>query len=261
MRRKNIFIVLFFIVVLIVGVGCSTKKSSSNKTTPVKTVSKVKKAKSAAKTDTILNDLKSSPKKTLTYYALGDSLSVGLFSNSQNTRFTTLFAKDLEKGTGKKVTEINNSSVGKTVTNFGLPNVQALIAQQPDLVTIEFGTNDAAYGVDEKNLGDFTNNLDSLVQQVKSQTKAKILLMTTWSPSDGKYIQNDEIYDQKIKQIGQKYQVPIVDLATIWRDNPAVTKNDLGYSNVYNRQKDQFHPNQLGHDKISDLLYQTVKTK
>jgi Lysophospholipase L1 and related esterases len=83
--------------------------------------------------------------------------------------------------------------------------------------------------------------------------------MTTWSPSDGKYIQNDAVYDQKIKAIAQKYGVTVVDLSTIWKDDPAVTKNDLSYSQVYNRQKDTFHPNQVGHDKIAQLLYTTTK--
>jgi Lysophospholipase L1 and related esterases len=71
------------------------------------------------------------------------------------------------------VTEDNTSSVGKTVTNFGLPNVQSLIDADPDIVTIEFGTNDSAYGVDAKNLGDFTNNLDTLVSRVKKKLMRK----------------------------------------------------------------------------------------
>jgi len=136
-----------------------------------------------------------------------------------------------------------------------------LIDQQPDITTIEFGTNDSAYGTDSKNLGDFTNNLDTLISRVKSETNSKILLLTTWSPSDGKYIENDVIYDRQIKNIAKKYDVPIVDLSTIWKNNPKVTANDLGYSQVYDRQKDQFHPNQLGHQEIARLLYETVQKK
>ncbi|HCD06838.1 SGNH/GDSL hydrolase family protein [Companilactobacillus crustorum] len=262
MRRKYFLIPFFLLLMIILATACSSKKSTT-KVDKTKVERKVVKSKSKTsnKKMTTLNDLKTLKKKTLTYYALGDSLSVGLFSNEMNSRFTTLFSNDLQKGTGKKVTEINTSSVGKTVTNFGLPNVQDLIDKQPDITTIEFGTNDAAYGVDAKNLGDFTTNLDTVVRRVKTETKAHILLMTTWSPSDGKYIANDATYDQVIKKIGQKYNVPVVNLSTIWQNNPQVTKNDLGYSQVYNRQKDTFHPNQLGHDKIAQLLYETVKNK
>lgn len=267
MKKKYSFLILLLIL-MFVSTGCRPQTKTSKTIEPrvehKKKASKIgtKKVKSTKDTKkTILTSLKDSQKKTLVYYALGDSLSVGLFSNSQDGRFTTLFKNDLQKGTDKSVTEINNSSVGKTVTNFGLPNVQNLIEQQPDIVTIEFGTNDSAYGVDNKNLGDFINNLDTVVQEVKSETKAQILLMTTWSPSDGKYIANDEVYDRQIKRIGQKYNVPVVDLSTIWRNNPQVTKNDLGFSQVYNRSKDTFHPNQLGHEKIAQLLYETVKNK
>lgn len=83
--------------------------------------------------------------------------------------------------------------------------------------------------------------------------------MTCWSPTNGKYIANDQVYDQKIKEIGKKYQVPVVDLSAIWRNNPNVTKNDLGVSSVYNIQKDEFHPNQQGHQAIADLLIKTLE--
>ncbi|MQS76231.1 SGNH/GDSL hydrolase family protein [Companilactobacillus halodurans] len=266
MIKKRYLLVAILVLLMVVGVGCGQEQATKSKTTNTKTERQEKKSPTKKTTKkntkkTMLIDLKDSKKDKLVYYALGDSLSVGLFSNNQNSRFTTLFKDKLQQGTGKNVTEINNSSVGKTVTNFGLPNVQSLIDQNPDIVTIEFGTNDSAYGIDSKNLGDFTNNLDTLVQKVQSQTKAKILLMTTWSPSDGQYIDNDAVYDRKIKEIGQKYNIPVIDLATIWRNNPKVTENDLNYSQVYNRTKDNFHPNQLGHDKIAQLLYQTVKTK
>lgn len=266
MKKRSFFIGILLVILIFVGTGCSqssaTKSSAHHSKTEQKqtvTKKKTKSKKDSQSNKNILATLKNKSQKNLKYYALGDSLSAGLFSDSTNSRFTTLFADDLQKGTGKKVVEVNNSSVGKTVTNFGLPNVQALIEQQPDIATIEFGTNDAAYGVDAKNLGDFTTNLDAVVKMVKEQTHAQILLMTTWSPSDGKFVENDAVYDQKIKAIGQKYQVPVVDLATIWKNDPAVTRNDLGYSQTYNRQKDQFHPNQLGHEKIAQLLYQTVQ--
>jgi len=267
MKCKFGFLYGILIMMILFGTGCTQTSNHDNQVHTQRTEHKQNntkdkvKAKPVTKPETILNSLKDSKKNNLIYYALGDSLSVGLFSNSADSRFTSIFADDLQKGTGKKITEINNSSVGKTVTNFGLPNVQALINQKPDIVTIEFGTNDAAYGIDANNLGDFTNNLSTVVKLVKTQTNAKILLMTTWSPSDGKYIDNDSVYDQKIKQIGKEYHVQVVDMSVIWKNDSSVTKNDLGYSQIYNRQKDEFHPNQLGHDKIAQLLYKTVQTK
>ncbi|WP_164507222.1 SGNH/GDSL hydrolase family protein [Companilactobacillus furfuricola] len=239
--------------------GCSNKPATTEKSNKPAAATKIKASQPKSKPKTILETFKKSSKKQLQYYALGDSLSVGLFSDNQNTRFSTLFTKSLEDKTDKQVVESNTSSVGKTVTNFGIDHVQEVIAKHPDIVTVEFGTNDAAYGVDPVNVNNFVTNLNSVISELKHQTKAEIILMTCWSPSNGKYITNDQVYDQKIKEIGQKYQVPVVDLSTIWKNNPNVTKNDLGISSVYNIQKDEFHPNQSGHQAIADLLIKTVE--
>lgn len=247
-------------LLLVLLIGCGAKTSADPKPVEHHASSKKTIKKAQPKADkTILETLKDSPKQELKYAALGDSLSVGLFSNDQADRFSSRFTKELAQQTHKPVEESNTSSVGKTVTNFGINHVQEVIAQNPDLITVEFGTNDAAYGIDPTNVNNFVTNLDAVVSQLKSQTKAQILLMTAWSPSNGKYIENDKIYDQKIKEIGQKYHVPVVDLSTIWTNNPDVTKNDLGYSNIYNIQKDEFHPNQQGHTAIADLLMKTVE--
>ncbi|MFD1472134.1 SGNH/GDSL hydrolase family protein [Companilactobacillus mishanensis] len=261
-KRSGIFYVLLLLLAIVVT-ACAQQTNNATDKKSVKTEhkqtnNKKKKPKMTSK-KTILSTLKNSNKKTITYDALGDSLSVGLFSNTKATRFTTQFANDLQKGTDKKVIENNTSLAGKTVTNFGLPMVQKVIDDNPDLVTIEFGTNDAAYGTDATNFGNFSRNLDTVVSKVKNGTHAQILLMTTWSPTGGQFEKNDVVYDQKIEEIGKKYNIPVVDLSTIWKGDPSVTKNDSGYSDVYSIQKDSFHPNQLGHDKIAKLLYQTVQ--
>lgn len=253
--------IIAVLMALLVLTGCSNNQATTKESTKSVERTEIRKnnPKTKPKPVSILDDLKNSSKEQLRYYALGDSLSVGLFSDSKATRFSTLFTKSLESKTGKQVVESNTSSVGKTVTNFGILHVQDVVANQPDIVTVEFGTNDAAYGVDATNVNNFVTNLDAVVSQLKSQTKAQIILMTSWSSSDGKYIENDRVYDQKIKEIAQKYQVPVADLSMIWNNNPSVIKNDLGYSNIYSIQKDEFHPNQQGHQAIADLLMKTVE--
>lgn len=257
--RKLTLLASFVLLLCVTFLSFNHHKTKETHHSESARVTKVKPSAEAKTMPTILSELKKSPKKTLKYHALGDSLSVGLFSNDQTTRFTTLFTKDLTKLTGRQVTEANTSMVGKTATNFGISHVQDVINDQPDLVTIEFDTNDAAYGIDETNVNNFVKNLDSIVQQVQSQTKAKIILVTTWSPSNGKYRANDQIYDQKIKAIAKKYHVPVADLSTIWKNNPDVTKNSLGYDKNYAILRDQFHPNQQGHDQIAKLLEKVIQ--
>lgn len=207
---------------------------------------------------TMFETLEQSKKPQLTYCAFGDSLSVGLFSEQKTRRFSTQLASSLQQQLHRKVIEKNTSAVGKTVTNFGIGHVEDVINAKPDLVTIEFGTNDAAYGTYPLNFNNFSNNLDATVSRIRHETQAQILLLTTWSSNKGKYIESDRIYDQKIKEIRQRYGVTVVDLSQIWKNNPEVTRNDQGMSKIYNIQKDEFHPNQYGHDQIVSLLEKTI---
>jgi len=104
MTRKSQFLYGSLVVLMILVSGCSQQKATTKSVSEPKIEHKEtaeSKAKSELKSETILNDLKNSKKKSLVYYALGDSLSVGLFSDSMSRRFTSIFTRDLQKGTGK----------------------------------------------------------------------------------------------------------------------------------------------------------------
>lgn len=157
------------------------------------------------------------------YAPFGDSLSVGLFADSKTSRFTTLFADQLHRLTDKTVTEEGIAEVGKTATNLGVPALPALIAQHPDLITIEFGTNDAVGGATPTALADYRQALTTIVATLQKQTTAELILMTTWSPNHGPYAAADLQFDAVVKQIGQTYHVPVADLATIWQNHDDIT--------------------------------------
>ncbi|AKP68442.1 SGNH/GDSL hydrolase family protein [Companilactobacillus ginsenosidimutans] len=253
MSKARWLSLLAFLLMFVLVTGCSSKQSSSKHSSP-KTEQKktVKKTKPTKKT--LATELKDSPKKTLVYSPLGDSLSVGLLADSKENRFSSQFTRTIAKETGKKVTEEGASSVGKTATNFGLPNVNTIIAQKPDIITVEFGTNDAADVTNPKALPAYQNSIHQILDQLQSQTKAKIILMTTWSPSNGDYVQNDLRFDKVVIKEGKDRNLPVVNLSKIWQGNPNVTgsTNNTSY-NVWG-SKDDFHPNQAGHDQIAKAL-------
>lgn len=197
-------------------------------------------------------------KDKIVYFALGDSLTEGLYSDNQSSNFYMQFPELITREAQVQVTSAKVAEVGKTVSNFGIQMVQQVINYQPDLVTIGFGTNDAAYGVDATNLGNFETNMNSLIKQLKDKTKAQIVLLTTWSSKDGKYLENDKIYDQKIKDIAKKNKVAVADLSTLWKEHPELSENGNGYSEAYQLQKDNMHPNQQGHNEIAELLFETI---
>ena len=210
---------------------------------------------------TILTRLRAKPGSALVYAPFGDSLSVGLFADSKESRFTTLFAQQLAAATGKKVHEQGLAIVGKTAANLGVPQVQTIVAQKPDIVTIEFGTNDAVSGQAPATLAAFKAQLIQIVTTLQQQTSAQLILMTTWSPTGGTYASNDAAFDAQIKAVGQANNVPVADLQPIWQDHPEVvgpvgkTLPDFAAWGP----RDAFHPNQTGHDRIARALMQLIK--
>lgn len=260
MKKRNIFTILLLLTVFISGASllssCSQKEKQTQTSVKKKSSNTKKAKKKGPKIITVADKLKNSSKKNLVYAPLGDSLSVGLFADSKASRFTTLFTKDIEKATGKKVSEQGISVVGKTASNFGVYQVNSIAAKDPDIVTVEFGTNDAAGGASASALNAYETSMNQIVDTLQKKTHAQIILMTSWSPADGKNIEADKQFDQVIYKIAKQKNLPVADLSTIWEHNDSVTgpagKTISDFSDYLTR--DNFHPNQLGHDKIAELL-------
>ncbi len=266
MGKRNHYRWLLCLTLLLVVVSLSacsthekTTKQSNTKTEQTKSKSKNKAKTKAKSKKTIATELKNSSKKQLVYSPLGDSISVGLMSNSVHDRFSSQFARTLAKETGKKVTEEGAAETGKTATNFGLPNVQTIIDQKPDLVTVEFGTNDGADVNNPQALPDYQNSIDQILTQLQSQTKAKIILITSWSAPDGPYAQNYLRFDKALTALGKKHNVPVVNLESIWQRNPSFTGAPASITEpVWGKPADKMHPNQKGHDAIAKALTKTI---
>lgn len=263
--KKKTFINIILLMSLIISsvtfiTACTNKSEKHSQDSKVVKKYKSKKVKKEAKIKTVADNLKNSSKKKLIYAPLGDSLSVGLFADSKATRFTTLFTKDIENATGKKVSEDGISVVGKTASNFGVYQVNSIVEKDPDIVTVEFGTNDAAGGATTSALNAYEVSMNKIVDTLKEKTHAQIILMTTWSPKGGDHAQDDKQFDQIVYKIAKENNLPVADLSTIWENNDNVTgpagKTISDFSDYLTR--DNFHPNQLGHDKIAELLNQKL---
>ncbi|WP_125713212.1 SGNH/GDSL hydrolase family protein [Companilactobacillus kedongensis] len=261
MKKRNIL--TFFLLLLLLASGASflsacgnQREKQSETSVKKKTTNSSKKKKKVSNITTVADKLKKSSKKQLVYSPLGDSLSVGLFADSKASRFTTLFTDDIKKATGKDVSEKGMSVVGKTASNFGVYQVNNIVSQDPDIVTVEFGTNDAAGGATATALNSYETSMNQIVDTLQQKTHAQIILMTSWSPKDGKNVEADKQFDQVVYKIAKQKNLPVVDLSTIWEHNDNVTgpagKTISDFSDYLTR--DNFHPNQLGHDKIAELL-------
>jgi len=259
MKKINKIWVLLLLLILTIGVVGCAKQTTKNNSHEVKTAKTTKsKTKTTKKTAviTMASKLKSLKKQQLVYAPFGDSLSVGLFANSRSQRFTTQFAKDISQQTGKKVTEQGVSEVGKMASNLGISQVNTIVAQHPDIITIEFGTNDAAGGATPSALNNYESSMNTIIKTLQDNTHAQIILMTTWSNNGGIHVASDKEFDQIVYHLGKNYDLPVVDLSKIWEGNNNVTGPSGTTVNDFATwgSRDNFHPNQLGHDKIAELL-------
>ena len=247
---------------LLLAAGCGVSRQaakSSRSSAPVR--SRQASAASTPPRPTRLAQLKAKSKAQLVYAPFGDSLSVGLFADKKATRFTSLFARQLARLTSKTVTEAGIAEVGKTATNLGVPALPQLVAQHPDVVTIECGTNDAVGGATSTALAAYQQALTTIVTTLQKETSAQLILMTTWSPNQGPYVNADLKFDAVVKAVGQTYQVPVVDLATIWQGHDDVTgpAGTVIPDFTANGPRDTFHPNQRGHDQIAAQLIKSLE--
>ena len=251
------------VLLLLVAAGCGVSRQAAKSTSHPSASARSRQA-SAASTPprpTRLARLKAKSKAQLVYAPFGDSLSVGLFADKKATRFTSLFARQLARLTGKTVTEAGIAEVGKTATNLGVPALPQLVAQHPDVITIEFGTNDAVGGATSTALAAYQQALTTIVTTLQKETSAQLILMTTWSPNQGPYVNADLKFDAVVKAVGQTYQVPVVYLATIWQGHDDVTgpAGTVIPDFTANGPRDTFHPNQRGHDQIAAQLIKTLE--
>ena len=249
------------VLLLLVAAGCGVSRQAAKSTSHPSASARSRQASAASTRPTRLARLKAKSKAQLVYAPFGDSLSVGLFADKKATRFTSLFARQLARLTGKTVTEAGIAEVGKTATNLGVPALPQLVAQHPDVITIEFGTNDAVGGATSTALAAYQQALTTIVTTLQKETSAQLILMTTWSPNQGPYVNADLKFDAVVKAVGQTYQVPVVDLATIWQGHDDVTgpAGTVIPDFTANGPRDTFHPNQRGHDQIAAQLIKTLE--
>lgn len=190
--------------------------------------------------------------KELVYFPMGDSLSVGLFSVKEDSRFVSMLAKQIEEKIGYDV-KIDDSTVKSNtgLKDNGIPNIPKMLEAEPDLITIEFGTNDLneslkdAYSTPEE----FKDNLTTLLEEIQTglENKPKVILVTTWRGYD-----KSTQYDAIIKEVGEEYGVPVADIKSVWENVETVGPEG---EETFKGISDKYHPNDLGHKLISDKIF------
>ncbi|KRL12359.1 SGNH/GDSL hydrolase family protein [Schleiferilactobacillus perolens] len=181
--------------------------------------------------------------RPLVYTALGDSLAQGYFATAKNKGYVYQLQNLIQTQRQVPVKVHNFSENGGSITTVAFPQLAEIDATKPDLVTIEFGTNESVYDDPPASATptEFADHLRQLIQDLQAHTSAKIILVTTWHQP------RSETYDARVHQVAKEFSLPVADLTSIWKNadkNGAVSEKGaesfLGYG-------DGFHPSDTGH--------------
>jgi lysophospholipase L1-like esterase len=172
------------------------------------------------------------------------------------------------------------SALGVTVINAGVPGNNTeqakvrlekdVLAHHPSVVIVQFGLNDAAVDLWKKppessprvNVQTYQKNLVFIMDAVRRGGSAVILMTPnpmSWTPKlrelygkppydvtreDGMNAVLPE-YLQAVRDLARRENVPLVDVQQAFRDDP---------QGVAALLLDGMHPNDAGHEKITQLL-------
>ncbi|PFN80580.1 GDSL family lipase [Bacillus sp. AFS076308] len=196
--------------------------------------------------------VKEEESKELIYSPMGDSLTAGYTATKESNRYTAVLAQLIEEKLGYHFTQKGLYKAGSTLWQFGLPNYDIINKQNPDLITIEYGTNDLQNDNRHETPYQFKYNLLLLLNKIQKDDR-KIILVTTWNRGG-----RSATYDQVIKEVGLQRNIPVADISSVWQ-NRTDTHGPAGLETPYG-DSDDFHPNDKGHKEIAEIIFKQVKT-
>ena len=170
--------------------------------------------------------------------AFGDSIFQGLYVPNRDT--IPVLLRDTLRADGYNVDVINDGFSGET-TSDALRRVGDIIAQRPDIVILEFGTNDIAYGF----LASQTRaNLEEIMSRLHQASIATLIVGQKAFPSRGPQYAAD--FDPLFCNLAKRFDAACYpDLFKSIRNRPGMIENF-------------YHPTAQGMKCIADDIYPLV---
>ncbi len=178
---------------------------------------------------------------------------------------------------------VHNAAIGGNTTRDARKRFEKdVLAQQPRLIIMQFGINDAAVDVWKKPpatqprvpLAEFEANLRAMFAEAKARN-AKVILMTTnpirWAPklielygkppydpnaADGFEKPFLASYNNTVRRLAKELGVPLVDVRAAYESFAAEKK-----TTVDALLPDGMHPGDLGHELVARLLAPVVEAQ
>ena len=230
----------------------------------------------------------SAQKKTVTYVAIGDSLTKGVGDSTNQGGFVPLLAQSLTNETGLEFKAINYGVAGNTSSQI-LTRMQEKKEirkdlKQAQLLTITVGGNDLRKAIleDTSNLDldrfdkpskTYVKNLKQIIELArKDNPDLPIYVVGIYNPLYLNFPDLTELqtlvdqWNQRTEDTLSAYQgvyfVPINDLLYKGIDGKSgVTESELGKETVTNDalyDEDSFHPNNTGYEIIKEAVLEKI---
>lgn len=201
------------------------------------------------------NDVSTNVPDKLIYAPMGDSLSAGWIVEKEEEKFTSVLADELSKEFDIAIDQKGIFKAGEKASGLGISSIEEIKEQKPDLVTIEYGTNDILAHKDDQSLLQFEANISHIVTELQAE-RIFIVLVTTWN-RDQKLSQR---YDDVLFKVGAKYEVPVANIRGLWTTRTD-TIDPKKYPNILDKKEIEkdMHPNTKGHEEIAQRIFQTIE--
>jgi acyl-CoA thioesterase-1 len=180
--------------------------------------------------------------------ALGDSLTQGWMVRKGYLDF---LAEMLEKKYPNcEVTIINRGIPGDTADGGLFRLREDVLDSDPDLVFIQFALNDAFMGVDPDR---FKNTIKSIVEQIRVDTDAEILLITSVPVMHESSDAMVEKFYSRLADISEEENVAITPVHRYWKKKISEGVDFRGLV-----QGDMVHPNVEGYRLMAEAIMESI---
>ncbi len=180
----------------------------------------------------------------VTIVAFGDSITAGF---AVRRGFPSFWREMLQQKYPLARLEMINSGVSGDTTLDGLARLDwSVLSYEPDLVTINFGINDAVLGL---GLNEFEMNLKKMVKRILAGPGSEVLLLSSQPLETPPYDKMVRDYYHAIEGVAKQMDVGFVDVYKAWTEKiqPGTPLGSLIIAGLD-------HPNEEGYKIIAEEL-------
>lgn len=191
-------------------------------------------------------------KVPLSIVLLGDSISTGLNSSETGKAapfqpgYPELVRLHLETRFKSKV-DLKNLSVGGTDTNWGLTQIDKIVAAKPDLVILAFGMNDSA----GRSAQDYKANTEKMIARLREELpESEFILVASMLGNRDWTALRHEVFPKYRDALAELCEpgVALADLTSIWT---AFLERKKDWDQTGNGVN---HPNDFGHRVYAQVI-------